>query len=256
MRCWLILFILMTGSLSGCMHEGETTQVMCTDEDSPEDCGAGELIVDKAVDECPTPAENQSGRGVGEGQQILLIDDCARGLNGTWSDFSLSSHLDESWNGTPENASNGSDSPWIMIQFMSPDCSHCWNAADDMSIFHENYSEQVTFLTMAVNFSSSDAFNATREEVAAFQDKSSYFGCYYETKDCQDRPGDPHDWLYIDDRDQYWMYSFQASGTPSFWIIQPDGIVAWNQYQHNGDEGEDSEGITAALERFFGPLES
>ena len=190
--------------------------------------------------------------GPWEGNQIFPITANARPLGGVWQEWELYDHLNTSWNGTPANLSNGTDHNWILIEFASTDCSHCWNAADDMTYFHQNYNEVLTFLTFAVNFSSNDNFNASLDEIAAFQDKSSHSGCYMNSKDCNERPGEPHNWTYVDDRNQSSMYDMQSRGTPMFVIIMPNGTVAWHQYQHDGDSGEESESIDDAFQRIFG----
>tara|TARA_B100001750_G_C15501444_1_gene597447 strand:- start:131 stop:1024 length:894 start_codon:yes stop_codon:yes gene_type:complete len=201
-----------------------------------------------------TEVPEEPNYGPWEGNQVYPLTADARALGGVWENWQLYNHFNSSWNGTPVNMSNGTDENWIMIEFASTDCSHCWNAADDMTYYHQNYSEVLTLFTFAVNFSSNDHFNASLEEIAAFQDKSSHGGCYMNSKNCNERPGDPHNWTYVDDRNQSSMYAMQSRGTPMFVIIMPNGIVAWHQYQHDGDGGEDSESITDALQRFFGPM--
>ncbi|HJM19448.1 MAG TPA: hypothetical protein QF802_03220 [Candidatus Thalassarchaeaceae archaeon] len=190
-----------------------------------------------------------------EGYQVHPLVANARVLGGAWQGWQLYDHFNNSWNGTPNGVENGSDSKWVLIEFLSTDCSHCWNAADDMSSFSNNYSNQLEIISIAVNFSSNDNFNASLDEVAAFQDKTSHSGCLGNNYDCSSRPGDAHDWLYVDGRNQSYMYSMQATGTPMFVIIMPNGTITWNQYQHNGDQGEDSESIVSALERLFGPMQ-
>ena len=60
---------------------------------------------------------------------------------------------------------------------------------------------------MAVNFSSNNNFNATQNEVVAFQEKTSYTGCGGGF-DCSERPGDAHSFPYFDDRNQTVMYDW------------------------------------------------
>ena len=193
--------------------------------------------------------------GPWEGDQIFPLAADARALGGVWQEWQLYDHFNNSWNGTISGVENGSDSKWVLIEFLSTDCVHCWNAADEMSVFHDNYSEQVDFLSFAVNFSSNDYFNSSLDEIAAFQDKASHSGCRGNNHDCSTRPGEAHDWLYVDDRNQSLMYAMKAGGTPLFVIIMPNGTVAWHQYQHDGDSDENVESITDALQRFFGPMQ-
>ena len=193
--------------------------------------------------------------GPWEGNQVYPLAADARTMGGLWQAWQLYDHFNNSWNGTTPGEENGSDSKWSLIVFLSTDCVHCWEAADELSAFHDNYGEQVDFLSFAVNFSSNNYFNASLDEIAAFQDKTGHNGCRGNNHDCSTRPGEAHDWLYVDDRNQSSMYTMQAGGTPMFVIIMPNGTVAWHQYQHDGDNGEDSESITDALQRFFGPMQ-
>ena len=130
------------------------------------------------------------------------------------------------------------------------------NQTQEMEPEEPNYGpwegNQIFPIKANVNFSSNDNFNASLDEIAAFQDKSSHSGCYMNSKDCNERPGEPHNWTYVDDRNQSSMYDMQSRGTPMFVIIMPNGTVAWHQYQHDGDSGEDSESIDDALQRIFG----
>jgi|TARA_B100001996_G_scaffold68475_1_gene49961 hypothetical protein len=283
MRSILVALLLCLAALSGCFgdlfdEESESTAEICTGEEDEdgnlaESCDIEPIVIENntesdnstIVDEDPinntnNSTDNESNNtssnntepvdyGPSEGQQVPLITAQARSLNGTWENWSIYDLIESSWNGTPENMSNGSDHKWIMIEFVSTDCGHCWNAADDMSELHENYSENLAFLTFAVNFSSNNRFNASQEEIAAFQDITSHEGCYQESQNCDQRPGEPHNWTYVDDRDQTWMYELSVTGTPSFFIISPDGEVFWNQK-------ESSESLYEVLERLFGPLSS
>ena len=162
-----------------------------------------------------------------------------------WTEFELYSLLDSNWNST----SNDSQSKWITIVFISTDCPHCWNKGPELTDLYNVHGNQSEFLVMAVNFSSNSDFQATPEEVVAFQEKGDYFGCYKGEKNCNERPGDPHQFPYIDDRNQSVMYDWGVTGTPVYFVIQPDGIVAWNSYEKNGNSDDT---ITIALERMLG----
>jgi len=257
----LLALLLLGASLAGCLGEEPRAPL---DPTGWEGCTEGENLTEEACDtgatgetnntSAPEPAPPASNITVGtwEGEMLPNITDQARQLNGVWEDWTLQSMLDSAWNGTPNGTENGTDHRWLFIEFASTDCGHCWNAADDLSLLHENYSAQVAFLTFAVNFSSNNNFNASLDEIAAFQDGTTHSGCMQNTRDCAERPGPPHNWTYVDDRDQTWMYTFHAQGTPMFVIVAPDGIVAWHQYQHTSDS-EEPESVTEALERFFGP---
>tara|TARA_B110000881_G_scaffold22945_1_gene16644 strand:- start:603 stop:1913 length:1311 start_codon:yes stop_codon:yes gene_type:complete len=164
-----------------------------------------------------------------------------------WDNFSFDSLFNLSWN-QQEDAGE----KWVVVFFLSTDCGHCWNAGDDLSQWHEMYGNETTFLAMAVNFSSSNSFNASPEEVVAFQEKTNYVGCRGGTYDCVERPGDVHNFSYFDDRNQSVMYSWGVTGTPAYFILSPDGQFVWNQYQHRSSNGGDGETIEDALLRLFG----
>lgn len=167
----------------------------------------------------------------------------------SWDEFEFYSMFNETWDGISYSNST-EESKWVFVIFISSDCGHCWNAGDDISNLYENYSNQSNFFAFAVNFSSNDNFNASQEEVVAFQEKGNNSGCIGNSRNCQDRPGLPHYFPYIDDRNQSIMRYWSVSGTPAYFIIKPNGIVAWNQYQHSG-EGGDGENVSDALQRLL-----
>lgn len=156
-----------------------------------------------------------------------------------WNEFEFYSQFNNSWNNTTSNSDK-----WTVVVFISTDCGHCWNAADELSTWSEQYGNETNFIAFAVNFSSNNNFNASREEVVAFQEQTTYVGCVGGNYDCAGRPGSPHQFGYIDDRNQTVMYQWGVGSTPTFFIIQPNGIVAWDK------NSEDN--IEDALEQFFG----
>ena len=191
--------------------------------------------------------ETQNNIGVYEGMNAPNFKSLIHYSNSNeWNEFELYSQFSSSWENTTNN-----ESKWTAIIFISTDCSHCWNSGDDISEFEEKYHEDVNFLILAVNFSSNNNFNATQEEIVAFQEKNDYFGCYSNTKNCNERPGNPHDSPYIDDRNQSIMYDWNVRGTPAQFIIKPNGIIEWNIYQHYSSNGGDGETFEEALQRIF-----
>ena len=240
MRVAVILTLLMvSSSLAGCLGEEDP------DYSGFEGCTAEDVQCETNLPEgnetLPEGNETESNVGTWEGERVPEVATLARGPNGTWEQWQLSDHIDAAWNNTTVM-------PWILVEFASTDCSHCWNYADDMEQLHNQYRDNVTFFTFAVNFSSNDNFNASLEEIAAFQDKTTFDGCYYGTKNCDERPGPAHNWTYVDDRNQSEMIAFHSQGTPMFVIIRPDGIVEWHQYQN------DDESVVDALAALF-PVE-
>jgi hypothetical protein len=45
------------------------------------------------------------------------------------------------------------------------------------------------------------------------------------------------------------MKDWEVTGTPFLAILQPDGYVAWNQYENNGED------IKSAMQRLLGDSE-
>ena len=157
------------------------------------------------------------------GELIPNVQAAARPSQGDWMMWRLWDHLDAEW----DNSSTDDD--WILIQFAATDCGHCWNGAESMSNLHAQYQEEVTFFTFIINFSWSDS---SPQEIAAFQDEADFFGCNNDNSNCMDRPGEPHNWTYVDDRQLYWFSAFHMQGTPSYVIIAPNGIVEWHSLEN------------------------
>ena len=173
--------------------------------------------------------------GTWEGELLPNVQAAARPAEGEWVMWRLWDHLDAEW----DNSSV--ESEWILIQFAATDCGHCWNSAELMSDLHAQYRDDVIFFTFIINFSWSDS---NLNEIAAFQDEADVFGCNNDNSNCMDRPGEPHNWTYVDDRQLYWFSAFHMQGTPSYAIIAPNGIVQWHSVQSENS-------ITDALEELF-----
>ena len=190
---------------------------------------------------------DNSNIGVNEGMNIPNFKTLIHYYNSTkWTEFEFYSLFDNCW-----NSSNNSNLKWTAVIFISTDCSHCWNSGDDISIIEDEFNDEINLLILAVNFSTNNNFNATKEEIVAFQEKNDYFGCYSNTKNCMERPGDPHTSPYLDDRNQSIMYEWDVTGTPAQFIIKPNGIVAWNVYEHRTSSGGDGENFDEALNRLL-----
>ena len=229
----------------GCAPEIETNQ---NDEGCTinENDGNNEILLfENQTSENQTSENNNIG--IYEGMNVPNFSSLVHYYNTTgWDNFELYSLFNETWNSTTDN-----DSKWITIIFISTDCSHCWNAGEDISKWEPLYRNKTQFLILAVNFSSNNNFNATPEEIIAFQEKTNYFGCYSNTKNCDERPGTPHEFPYIDDRNQSVMFEWDVKGTPTQYIIRPNGVMEWNLNQHRAAIGGDGESFEQALERLF-----
>ena len=76
------------------------------------------------------------------------------------------------------------------------------------------------FITIAVELQIS-GHESTREEIEAFRDKTQFGdnqnngdGCYSGRKNCAERPGAPHSWMYVDDLSSSIAGEWELPGTP------------------------------------------
>ena len=162
----------------------------------------------------------------------------------SWENFRLSDTFDYEWD-------EGEQGEWILIQFIDTDCPYCWTEGEKMSDLYAQWSSDVEFITVAVELSIS-GHDSNRQEIEAFRDKTNYGtgendgdGCNSGRNNCIDRPGTVHEWSYVEATIGI-MKDWEISGTPFLAILQPDGYVAWNQYQNNG------ESIGDAMQRVVG----
>ncbi len=180
--------------------------------------------------------------GPEEGNQAP--DFIAESYNGaSWSEYRLSDNYDWDWNGS-------SESEWFLIQFIDTDCPYCWTEGQEMSQLHSQWGDRVNFVTVAAQLNIPN-HDSNKDEVEAFRDKTSYFGCNSDRDDCSDRPGTAHNWPYVDDGSNTILGNWELSGTPFTAILEPDGTVAWNKNKHQG-EGGDREDVASALQRLVG----
>ncbi|MDC0852461.1 hypothetical protein OAQ40_05355 [Euryarchaeota archaeon] len=161
-----------------------------------------------------------------------------------WENFRLSDSFDYEWNADEQGE-------WILIQFIDTDCPYCWTEGETMSSLHLQWSNDVEFITVAVELSIS-GHDSDRAEIEAFRDKTNYGtddsdgnGCNSGRDNCINRPGTEHNWVYVEATSGI-MSDWEITGTPFLAILQPDGYVAWNQYENMGESIED------AMERLVG----
>ena len=182
---------------------------------------------------------------VGPSEGELAPDFSADAYAGSnWENFKLSDTFDYEWE-------EGESGEWILIQFIDTDCPYCWTEGESMSNLHAEWSNDVKFITIAVELSLS-GHDSNREEVESFRDKTSYGtdasdgdGCNSGRDNCMNRPGTTHNWDYIEGSSNI-MKDWEVSGTPFLVVLQPDGYVAWNQGENKGET------IEAAMQRVVG----
>ena len=186
-------------------------------------------IIVLAVTTNPIP----SGPNVGERAPPLE----GMAYNGSgWTEFNMDDYLTANW------TAGDSDAQWLLVDFMDTDCPFCEKSADDVGYDaeyfmklranHRTYPSLGQWDGPIVNFVASATeleipnHETSRDEIEAFRDRSGEEEC--AGKSCAQREGDAHRFVYIDDIDQDNMQEWKVAGTPSYYLIQPDGIVAWS----------------------------
>ena len=123
--------------------------------------------------------------------------------------------------------------PWNVIQFIDVDCGYCQQMADEMRIYSERYDynndtnqePNVRFLTNVADIVINSSENSTsgssndRNDIEEFRE-------YYQ-----------HNLIdYIDDLSNTNLDDWDILGIPWTYLIQPDGIFAWDPvtYPHVG----------------------
>ena len=124
--------------------------------------------------------------------------------------------------------------PWNVIQFIDVDCPYCKQVADDMRIYSERYdynnntnqNPDVRFITNVADIVTNNVQNSTNG---------------LGTNDRQDiedfRGNFQHNLIdYIDDLSNTNTDEWDINGTPWTYLIQPDGVFAWDpiSYPHVG----------------------
>jgi len=171
--------------------------------------------------------------GVDEGEMPPNIEGKAHrnGAGTSWENFDLYELTSTNWTEGDYNAT------WFVIEFMSTDCPVCMGFGDEMEELSDVWSGRVSFIAVAVDFQYNDEFTSTPKEIIAFQEKTDFMGCDHGHSNCNERDGGPHtNVLYVDDRDASSMEDWGVSGTPTSFILSPNGVVIWNQKNNAGED--------------------
>ena len=178
--------------------------------------------------------------GTKEGERAPSLE--GKFYNGSgWTDFNLESYWDSEWE---EGDMNGQ---WVVVEFMDTDCPYCVASAEDMGVNANDFGgSNPQWDGAIVNFIASvaelniDGHDSSRAEMVAFRNKIANSGETCAKSDCGSRPGAAHNFPYIDDLDLENMKKWKVSGTPSYYLIQPDGIIAWSSAEHRDEELRDA----------------
>lgn len=207
------------------MHEngfakfGENMKSMLHDQDASARSDAGIIVMSMffagLLVVAFTTNPIASGTKIGERAPEFTAD--AYNGNG-WNSFEFESLLDKSW-----TWNSSEESPWIAVEFLDIDCGYCKNSATEVGEWAQMYSAEqwpgpdVVFVAVAVGFLG----DHTRAEVLEFRTQYN------------------NNFLYVDDLDISIAQEWEVSATPSYFLVQPDGIVAWNSNEATNSIGWD-----------------
>ena len=130
---------------------------------------------------------------------------------GTWVDFKLSDNYNKNW--TIDNDVTGT---WYMVEFMDINCGHCKNAASDITSLSNDWmnnrditnGDSVDFLAVSINLGMKGD-DYTPENIVNFRNQ-------YE-----------HQFAYFDDLDNSVRDDWNVPGTPTYFLIAPNGVISY-----------------------------
>ena len=172
--------------------------------------------------------------------------------SGGWNTFNLESYWDSNWQ---EGDVSGQ---WVALEFMDTDCPYCVKSAEDISrdsydfgssnwpvrvglaVEGDNHSGAIVNFIASATELDINGHESSRAEIVAFRDKTPDSGYSCAGSDCGNRDGAAHTFPYIDDLDQDNMKEWKVGGTPSYYLIQPDGIIAWSSSENPGEDLRDA----------------
>lgn len=176
--------------------------------------------------------------GVDEGDRAIALTGSA--YNGSaWYDFDLADYFDEDWE---EGDINGQ---WVALEFMDTDCPYCIRSADEVELgindFNGNnpaWDGPVVNYVMIATELNINGHDSSRGEIQAFRDKTSGYTCGSDA--CENRPGGVHNAPYVDDIDRSIINKWKVQGTPTYILIQPDGVINWISSNNGGESLRDA----------------
>ena len=165
--------------------------------------------------------------GTNVGQRAPDVE--GKAFNGSsWQSFDFDSYFDLEWE------KGNMSGQWVAIEFMDTDCPYCQQTAPDYGQWANQFNKNnpnsdwtgphVNFLASATELSI-QGHDTSRAEIEEFRAEYN------------------HNFPYIDDIDQDNMKEWGIPGTPTYFLIQPDGIIAWVS-DSNEDLGQAIQRIT------------
>lgn len=214
-----------SGETIGLMHEnrlgnfGENMKSMLHDQDASARSDAGIIVMSMFFAGLLIVAftTNPIASGTQIGERAPIFSGEAYDGN-SWSSFEFEDLIDTSW-----TWNSTEDSPWIAVEFLDTDCGYCKQSATDVGNWAEMYSAEqwigpdVVFIAVAVEF----VADTDRAEIIEFRSQYN------------------NNFPYVDDLDISIAKKWDVSATPSYFLVQPDGIVAWNSNQATNSIGWD-----------------
>ena len=147
----------------------------------------------------------------------------------SWTDFSLTNHYDESW-----NIEDGGGT-WFAIEFMDINCGHCKNAAEEVQVRSDDWmnnrvitnGDEVEFLAVSINLGiQGDEYN--RDNIKNFRENYN------------------HNFQYLDDLDNTNRDVWSIPGTPTYFLVAPNGII-----MYASPDASEGETLWQAMERII-----
>ena len=162
---------------------------------------------------------NPIASGTQPGERAPIFTSKAYNGDG-WETFVFDDLLTPGW-----SPNSTGDAPWIAVEFMDTDCGHCKTAAEKVGNWAEQYSSsvwdgpEVIFIAVSVEF----VGDSSRSEIEDFRDSNE------------------HTFVYVDDLDLDVVGKWDVGATPTYFLVQPDGLVAWNSGQAVNSIGWDAD---------------
>ncbi len=166
-----------------------------------------------------------SSTGIGVGDRAPNLEGKVYDGNG-WEPFDLHERFDETWTDGPGN--------WVMVHFIDVNCGYCVNAAQDQIPY-----QQSRWLDGARPLEP----GTTVEFVAVAIKLGLQNGDYSESSIPDFRDEYDHSFPYLDDLDNSNRDEWFIQGTPTYFLIAPNGLIAYS-----GPEQAATENVWDAME--------
>jgi len=156
--------------------------------------------------------------GVGEGQRAPALAGSVYN-GGAWVDYNLNSSYNDSW------AEGSSEGDWTIVEFLDINCGYCKKGATTIAENAELIDNSpatgranVKFLAVAISLPLGGE-EYTKENVVSFR---ANYG---------------HEFYYMDGMmDDTQKDTWQIKATPTYFMIKPNGVIAWASPEHSDED--------------------